>query len=553
MQQDLGSTARRRSSSLLRIGRRALLAVSIVAGAVSILGVASAAATPPAGTTTACNYYYQWSGTVGLPVQPDPHATYSYVMPSSQAGVDGIGFVVHGQFQHVAWNSWTAYTGKSVPYSVANFVNNSPANTYNPIQPDAGSGSPFAIGQPMLGTGLFTLLFKPAGYTGTVAASLGGISTASINRANIKPYPTKGHGSDSNFWMLVDQTYQKFSGLGYNPAGTTMSTFPTVTAVSLATGAPVDCQKYNVIPDQYQATPVNPPASLNFGTTPTKITLKNGSKFTPAGDLGSAGGGSRFAPRNPKNRVVFTRPPIGPGADVSSLPQTQRCADYLGTASSTSKLELIRIPHIANYTDNSTVTAKTTWPNPHDPGPWQAAYESYVQYGTSSGAYHPETLDNSAMSDGEFSPDTSEGSTIISWPRNLSASAQAQVLAYAKSHDWAIVRSGTAGKKSTATALIRIKGSASNYTGNLTRVPCYYGTPKKPTHSGAKWNKVPVAKGSKYVASIANMYIKTKTGKVSAAPQGVICPSLKNLTTGGCLASLKKYLTSTGARYSSTG
>src|ERR1700761_9518533 len=93
----------RRSSLLMRFSRRALLVASVVVGAVSMVGAGSASATPPAGTTGVCNYYYQWSGKVGLPVQPDPHATYSYVMPSNQAGVDGIGFVVHGQFQHVAW------------------------------------------------------------------------------------------------------------------------------------------------------------------------------------------------------------------------------------------------------------------------------------------------------------------------------------------------------------------------------------------------------------------------------------------------------------------
>lgn len=551
MQQKLGSIASRRSRSLMRIGRRTLLAGSIVGFAVSTLGAASAAATPPPGTTAACNYYYDWSGKVGLPVQPDPHGTYSYVLPSSQAGVDGVGFVVHGQYPHTVWSSWTAYSGRSVPYSVANFVNNPPANSYNPILPDAGSVNPFAVGQVMLGAPReFTLLFKPAGYAGTVAASLAGISTASINPANVKAYPTAGHGSDSNYWMMVDQTYGAFTGLGYNPAGATKTTFPTVTAVSLATGAAVDCQKYNVIPDNYQATPTNPPGSLNYGTTPATITLKNGSKFTPAGNLGVNAGSTRFAPQNPKGRVVFTRPPVGPGADVQNLPATQRCANYLGTASSTSKIELIRIPHLANYTDTADVTAKSTYPNPLDASePWQAAYESYVQYGSSSGAYHPETLDNGAMADGEFSPDSSEGSTIISWPRSLSKANQQKLYTYAHNHKWAIVRSGTANGKTTATALIRIKGAASNYTGNLTGVPCYYGTSKKPKHSGAKWSKVPVASGSKYVASIANMYYNTPEGKVSAAPQGVTCKSIGALTNGNCLADLKNYLKSTGARY----
>jgi hypothetical protein len=124
--------------------------------------------------------------------------------------LDGIGFLVQGQYIHGVWTSWMAYTGGAQPFSVANFVNNSPMNTINPIAPNAGSIDPFREGQPMLGTPRnFTLLFKPAGYTGAMAASLAGVPAASINPANIKDYPTIGHGNTGSFWILAKRNDEK--------------------------------------------------------------------------------------------------------------------------------------------------------------------------------------------------------------------------------------------------------------------------------------------------------------------------------------------------------
>jgi hypothetical protein len=462
--------------------------------------------------------------------------------------LDGIGFLVQGQYIHGVWTSWMAYTGGAQPFSVANFVNNSPMNTINPVAPNAGSIDPFREGQPMLGTPRnFTLLFKPAGYTGAMAASLAGVPAASINPANIKDYPTIGHGNTGSFWILANRNYAAFPG--YNPGGTTKSTFPTTTAVNLATGRPVDCQKYNQIPDRLQRLPTNPPNSLNHGTIPIRFALKNGTSFKFIGGLGG-GGGSQFPPPNPKGQIVFTRPPIGPGADVPVVPPTQSCAGYLGTASSTTQVELIRTPHIANYTNNEGVTSSTLYPNPVNPRkPWEASYESYVQYGTSSGLYLPGNPNTTTVADAEFKPDSTDGSTILSWPRSMSRGDQRRVFRYANSQGWAIVRSGTAGRQTKANVLIRIKGSASNYTGNISGVPCFYGTPSNPQNTGAKWSTVPVGPGSPYVASIANMYVDTPAGRVSAAPQGVTCRSVRDLTSGRCLASLKSHLKATGASY----
>jgi hypothetical protein len=90
-----------------------------------------------------------------------------------------------------------------------------------------------------------------------------------------------GNGNSGNFWILADRVYMAFPG--YNPGGSTKSTFPTVTAVNLASGQPVDCQQYNQFPDRLQGPPTNPPSSLNYGHVPTRIVLKNGAQFLGTG------------------------------------------------------------------------------------------------------------------------------------------------------------------------------------------------------------------------------------------------------------------------------
>lgn len=517
----------------------------------SVLASAPAYAAPPPGTTNVCNYYYEWLGKVRFPLQPDPHATYTYVALSDQAGQDGIGFLVRGDFVHSAWTSWMAYTSAAEPFSVANFVNNPPANTNSPILPNAGSVDPFAAGQPMLGRPRkFTLLFSPSGYTGTVAATLAGVPTASIPAQNIKPYPTAGQGSSGSGWVLANRDYAAFPG--YNPGGTTKDTFPTVTAVDLATGKAVDCQNYNLIPDRLQEPPTNPPSALNYGRVPTRIVLKNGSIFTGV-DFASQTALSEFSPPNPNGLVLFTRPPIAPGADVATIPPPDNCSGYLGTSLDPKVISLIRIPHIANYTNTANVTSSSTYPNPVNPSqPWQATYESVVQYGASTGLYLPGSPNTTTLAGAEFKVDATGGSTIVVWPRNLSRVNQQRVFAYAESQGWAIIRGGTRGPLTGANLLMRVKGSASDYYGSLSQVPCFYGTPSKPKHSGVPWPDVrigPPTHPSRYVATGRTMGEHTPNGVISAAPQGVTCSSATNLTSGQCLAALKQYISETGGSY----
>ena len=402
-----------------------------------------------------CNYYYEWNGKVRFPLQNDPHATYTYVVPSNEAAKDGVGFLVRGQFVHSVWTSWLTYTRGAKPFSGANFVNNPPANSYNPIVADPGSIDPFTRGEPMLGAPRnFTLLFKERGYPwDAVASSLDGTPKANIARTtNVKPYPRPKHG---NYWALANRNYQALPG--YNPGGTRITNFPVVTAVDLKTGKAVNCQKYNVLPNRLQRPPSDPPSKLNYGHVPIRIALKNGSHFDPLGGLGR-GGHSQFAPKNPRGLVQFTRAPKGPGADVATVHRGDNCAGYLATRTSTRLVSLVRIPHIANYTDTHGVTPSTTFPNPVH-RPWQASYMSFSMYGTSSGFYLPGDPDTMSIADRQFKVDPTGGSTVLVWPRSLSKRDQQRVFHYARKNGWPIVRGGTSGRQASANVLIRIKGA----------------------------------------------------------------------------------------------
>jgi hypothetical protein len=489
---------------------------------------------PPREAAAPCNYYYQWLGKMRFPLQSDPHASYSFVAPASQAALDGVGFLVRGQFIHGVWTSWLTYRGPNAqPFSGANFVNNSPENSYDPVVPDSGSIDPFTPGQPMLGAPRnFTLLFMPADYRGSVAASLDGTTTADIAEANTKPYPP---AKDGDFWVLANRNYQALPG--YNPGGTTKDTFPVVTAVDLASGRAVDCQQYNVLPESLQRPPDDPPEELSYGRVPVRFALKNGTKFTLIGALGG-GGQAEFAPENPPGLVQFTRSPVGPGADVPTIPPGN-CAGYLGTRTSTHLVSLIRIPHIANYTNHQGVTGETTYPNPVDPSrPWEAAYISFSLYGTSASLYLPGDPRTNSVAGAEFKADATGGSTILIWPRTMSRRDQRRVFDYADAQGWAIVRGGTEGREASANVLFRIKGAASDYYGADSNVPCFF---DEPQNKHKRWDDVPVDDGSPWVATAANLG--------AAAPQGVTCSSIDALTSGRCLGHLKEHIRATGGSY----
>lgn len=64
-------------------------------------------ASSPAGVSSpaVCGYLYEWLSSFRFPLQPDPHAAYSYVIP--KISDDPVALEITGQFPYAAWTSWT--------------------------------------------------------------------------------------------------------------------------------------------------------------------------------------------------------------------------------------------------------------------------------------------------------------------------------------------------------------------------------------------------------------------------------------------------------------
>jgi hypothetical protein len=124
----------------------------------------------------------------------------------------------------------------------------------------------------------------------------------------------------------------------------------------------------------------------------------------------------------------------------------------------------------------------------------------------------------------------------VVWPRILTPSERQRVFAYPRRHGWAIMRGGTPNSFTTANLLIREKGS-SGYQFSGDNVPCYYGTPSHPMHTGQRWDQVT---GSRYVASPCNIG--------PGAPQGVTC-TLTQFLDGECLRNLVAHIRHNGGSY----
>jgi hypothetical protein len=138
--------------------------------------------------------------------------------------------------------------------------------------------------------------------------------------------------------------------------------------------------------------------------------------------------------------------------------------------------------------------------------------------------------------------DSSGGTTVVVWPRNLSSSQQRQVFAYADRKGWAILRGGEQGPVTTANLLIRLKGASASYSGGYTPtsqrtgVPCYFDA----NPSAKRWDDVT---GTRYVAAGTNIG--------AGAPQGVNC-TVQQFLDGNCLDSLKAYITQSGGSYTAS-
>jgi hypothetical protein len=471
-----------------------------------------------------CNYYFEWLDRVRFPLQPDPHAAYSYVIPKVSPAADHIGFTVTGPLPYAAWTSWMVYTGTAQPFSVVSKSDIAPDPGH--VNPWSGAPTPFRSAKRS-----FTLLILPQGVDqSTTAAALKSISASNVLRS---PSDTKA----APMWILANRVYMALPG--YNRGGSGGAgnvAFPTVRSVDYATGKGVPCATLNVIPDKLQTPPTRPPA------TPTPVLrnnllLKNGLPFDRALGSKSSVEGFQFAPPNPKGLIQFTRPPLLPGADVSKIPPADNCAGYLGTPVPTDAIALIRMPHVARFFDTHAIGPDTPYKQK------EADYVSFTQYGSAIGTYRPGTPFTTSLGDGELMLDKSGGSTLVVWPRTLTARERAQVFAYAKQHGFAIMRGGAANELTTANLLVRLKGASPTYKdayapdADRAGVTCYFGTVQQPKHAGQPWSKVT---GDEYVASPANIG--------SGAPQGV-SGSAHALVDGSLLSKLKSHIEATGGSY----
>lgn len=61
------------------------------------------------GDSSTCGYLYEWVDTFRFPLQPDPHAAYTYVVPKITDG--SVGFEISGSFPYASWTEWMVYTG----------------------------------------------------------------------------------------------------------------------------------------------------------------------------------------------------------------------------------------------------------------------------------------------------------------------------------------------------------------------------------------------------------------------------------------------------------
>lgn len=462
-----------------------------------------------------CGYLYEWLRDFRFPLQPDPHAAYTYVVPRITDA--SVGFEITGDFPYAAWTEWMVYTGLGAGAQPFSVVKDSA------ITPDTGSVNPFVPGTRVLSERrAFRLLVLPKG---TDQSTLGG-SLRDVPASNVLTSPTDGRS-----FVLANRVYNAFPG--YNQggaAGPTNTPFPTVRAVDLATGEGTDCSSLNLVPD-----PKPPTEMPTEDTVPTgAVTLADGSTLGVGPGGGSTGTtGAEYAPALDPALIEFTRPPLLPGADVSTVPPADSCAGYLGAATSTTQVGLIRIPEVATWFDTTALDDSSVFVQE------EATYVSLTQYGAAASTYAPGRPTTASLANEQLLLDASGGSTVVVWPRTLTADQQQQLVAHAAEQGWAVMRAGEQGEVTTANLFLRMKGTSPSYQGGFTPtadragVPCWFDDHT----SSTSWSDVT---GDQYVASAQNIG--------SAAPQGVNC-SLQDVLGGQCLAQLKSHISATGGSY----
>ena len=489
-----------------------------------------------------CMYAFEWIHTFRFPLQADPRCAYSYVLiPQLPRGIP-VGFLVDAEFPYAAWFSWTIYGENALAVSLL---------SDQTIVPDLGSTNPFGNGNPVFASERhYRLLFLPADIPPgrTIAPSL-----ADIQNVRMIPF-------DESTTAIAYRVYQAFPeyNLG-GSGGPTNTPFPSVYAVNYETGETLDCTKYDAVPPTIGHLPTDTPDVENiYGTTPDNTStgqdlhaLADAMRLLRIPEFAAlqSKAGWQFAPEINRTRVTFTRPPLAPGADVSSMPPPDSCAGYLGARVDPLRIALVRIPHVASIFETELLTPDTTFP-----GDSQAAYISLTMYGADVNTYEPDKADSASLANAEFQPDET-GSTIVVWPRHLPVRERKQLFAYAQAQGWVLIQGGRVGPLTTANLLLRLKRANDNYYGAYTPlpptplhphmrtgVPCYFNN----LPQGTPWTAIEnAADPMYYVASFQNLG--------NAAPQGVHCADVEEVLNGSCLKRLEAYIEETGGKYFNPG
>ncbi len=445
----------------------AIVVVLTIGLVLTVLSPSGAA--QPSKEPTPCLYAFEWIHTFRFPLQADPRCAYSYVLiPKLPRGIP-VGFLIEAEFPYAVWFSWTIYGENALAVSLL-------SDQY--IVPDGDSTNPFVNGNSVFAPERrYRLLLLPADMPPgrTIAPSL-----ADIPDKNVRTI-----AFDDSMTAVAYRVYQAFPGYNLGGSGGPTNTpFPSVYAINYETGERLDCTKYDAVPPTLGHLPTDTPDVYNiYGTTPDQSKEQNLHSLADTMSLLRIPGfaalqskaGWQYAPEIDRRLVTFTRVPLAPGADVSSMPPPDSCAGYLGARVDPRRIALIRIPHVASVFETELLTENTTFP-----GDAQAAYISLTMYGADVGTYEPDKADSGSLANAEFQLDATGGTTIVVWPRHLPAHKRKQLFAYAERKGWALIKGGRVGPLTTANLLLRLKRANKNYYGAYTPLP-----PVPPTSLGA--------------------------------------------------------------------
>ena len=329
-----------------------------------------------------------------------------------------VGFEITGDFPHAAWTEWMTYTGVTGGAQPFSLVKDSA------ITPDQGSVNPFVPGTAVLADNRsYRLLILPKGTDqSTIAAPL-----RDVPASNVLFSPTTGYS-----FAVANRVYNAFPGYNQGGAGGPKN----IAVPDGASRRPHHGRGRRLLEPQPDPEPAAADGRCRAPVSrpPARSPSPTARPWGAGPGAGSSGYRRRSTrPSSTRSYIEFTRPPLIAGADVSSIPPPDSCAGYLGAATSTSQIGLIRIPKVATWFDTSNLTPSSTFVQE------DTTYISLTQYGASPVDLCPgRSRPPPAWATSELLLDSSGGSTVVVWPRTLPDDQQQQVFALAKKNGWAL-------------------------------------------------------------------------------------------------------------------